>query len=82
MRRKGGEEKKAMVALVVFVIPTLEKKLLDAKGPFGGNVFKIRLDINKWATITKEVYTQLYPKIATIVYSKYSAVSDWFKFPG
>ena len=58
------------------------KKMLDAKGPFGGNVFKIRLDINKWATITKEVYTQLYPKIATIVYSKYSAVSDWFKFPG
>ena len=44
-RRKGGEEKKAMVALLVFIIATLEivlaeKKLLDAKGPFGDNVFK------------------------------------------
>ena len=43
--RKGGEEKKAMVALLVFIIATLEivfgrKKLLDAKGPFGDNVFK------------------------------------------
>ena len=44
-RRKGGEEKKAMVALLVFIIATLEivfgrKKLLDAKGPFGDDVFK------------------------------------------
>ena len=43
-RRKGGEEKKA-VALLVFVIATLEiifgrKKLLDAKGLFGENVIK------------------------------------------
>ena len=43
-RRKGGEEKKA-VALLVFVIATLEiifgrKKLLDAKGLFGDNVIK------------------------------------------
>ena len=43
--RKGGEEKKVMVALLVFIIATLEivfgrKKLLDAKGPFGDNVFK------------------------------------------
>ena len=34
-----------MVALLVFIIATLEivfgrKKLLDAKGPFGDNVFK------------------------------------------
>ena len=34
-----------MVALLVFIIATLEflaekKKLLDAKGPFGGNVFR------------------------------------------
>ena len=35
-----------MVALLVFIIATLEivfgrKKLLDAKGPFGDNVFKV-----------------------------------------
>ena len=39
---KGGEEKKAAVALLGFVIATLEifgrKILLDAKYPFGGNV--------------------------------------------
>ena len=44
-RRKGGEEKKAMVALLVFIIATLDivfgrKKLLDAKGLFGDDVFK------------------------------------------
>ena len=37
--------KKAVVALLVFIIATLEffaekKKMLDAKGPFGGNVFR------------------------------------------
>ena len=39
---KGGEEKKAMVTqLLVFRMATLaEKKPLDAKGPFGGNVLK------------------------------------------
>ena len=41
--RKGGEGKKAMVALLVFTIAILEivfgrKKLLDAKGLFGDNV--------------------------------------------
>ena len=45
MRWKGGEEKKTMVALLVFIIATLEmvfgrKKLLDAQGPFGDNVIK------------------------------------------
>ena len=44
-RRKGGEEKRAMVALLVFVTATVEivfgrKKLLDAKAPFRDNVFK------------------------------------------
>ena len=45
-RRKGGKEKKAMVAHLGFIMATLEiafdrkKKLLDAKGPFGDNVFK------------------------------------------
>ena len=44
-RRKGAEEKKAMVALLVFIIATLErvfgrKKLFDAKGPFGDYVIK------------------------------------------
>ena len=43
-RKKVGEEKKAMVALLVFILATLEsfwpKKLLDAKDPFGDNVFK------------------------------------------
>ena len=44
-RRKGGEEKKAIVALLVFVTATVEivfgrKKLLDAKTPFRDNVFK------------------------------------------
>ena len=46
-RRKGGEEKKAIVALLVFVTATVEivfgrKKLLDAKPPF---LSKVRLDI-------------------------------------
>ena len=39
---KGGEEKKAMVALLVSIVATLEflaaNKMLDGKGPFGGNV--------------------------------------------
>ena len=44
-RRKGGEDKKAMVSLLVFIIATLEiifgrKLLIDAKGPFGDNVIK------------------------------------------
>ena len=44
-KRKRGDEKKAMVALLVCIMATLEiasgrKKLLDAKGPFGDNVFK------------------------------------------
>ena len=43
--KEGGEEKKAMVTLLVIIIATLEivfgrKKLLDAKGPFGDEVFK------------------------------------------
>ena len=45
MRRKEGEGKQAMVALLVFIVPTLEivfarKKLFDTKGPFGDNVIK------------------------------------------
>ena len=42
-RRKGRQEKKPMVAQLVFIMATLglwPKKLLDGKGPFGGNVFK------------------------------------------
>ena len=41
-RKKGGEEKKAMVALLASTIMAIleKKKLLDRKGPFGGNVFK------------------------------------------
>ena len=50
-RKRKSEEKrkKAMVALLVFIIATLEtvfvvvfsrKTLLDAKGPFGDDVFK------------------------------------------
>ena len=44
-KERRGRKKKAMVALLVFIIATLEivlaeKKLLDAKGPFGENVFK------------------------------------------
>ena len=39
--RKGGEEKKAMVALLVFIMSYFgRKKLLDEKGPFDDNVFK------------------------------------------
>ena len=38
---KGGEEKKAMVALLVFIIATFgRKKLFDAKGQFVDNVIK------------------------------------------
>ena len=44
-KKERGEEKKAMVTLLVIIIATLEivfgrKKLLDAKGPFGDDVFK------------------------------------------
>ena len=43
-RKEGGEEKKAMVALLVFIMATLdflaEKRLLDRKSPSSGNVFK------------------------------------------
>ena len=47
-KKEQGEEKKAMVALLVFIMATLEKgfgrkKLLNANGPFGG----IRLDIHR-----------------------------------
>ena len=40
-RKIGGKEKKAMVALLDFILATLEKKkMLHSKGPFVGNVFK------------------------------------------
>ena len=46
-RKEGGEKKKAMVALLLFFSGWLlwrdifgRKKLLDAKGPFGDDVFK------------------------------------------
>ena len=47
-KKERGEEKKAMGALLVFIMATLEKgfgrkKLLNANGPFGG----IRLDIHR-----------------------------------
>ena len=51
--RERERKKKTMVALLGFIMATLaEKKLLDAKGPFGGNVIKnparyIRLKILK-----------------------------------
>ena len=41
--RRRREEKQRLHALLVFIMATLEKekeKLLDKKGPFGGNVFK------------------------------------------
>ena len=41
--RRRREEKKRLHALLVFIMAILEKekeKLLDKKGPFGGNVFK------------------------------------------
>ena len=43
--RKRGEDKKEMVALLTFIIATLEidfakKRLWDVKGPVGDNVFK------------------------------------------
>ena len=44
-KERRGRKKKAMVALLVFIIATLEivfggKKLFDTKGPFGDNVIK------------------------------------------
>ena len=47
-KKQGGrneEKKKSRIALVVFIMATLQivlglKKLLGTKGPFGGNVFK------------------------------------------
>ena len=40
-REKGVEEKKAMVALLVFIMAVFDRqKLLDEKGQFGVNVFK------------------------------------------
>ena len=45
-RKKVGEEKRAMDALLVFIMLLWSKKtLLDAKAPYGGNVFKIRIDM-------------------------------------
>ena len=60
-RRKGGEDKKAMVAPLVFIIATLEifgrKKLWDAKGPSGDNFFKNRARyINNWRVCQTSVY--------------------------
>ena len=46
--RKEEKRKKAMVALLVFIMATLTtKKLLDGRGQFGSNVFKIQLDVKK-----------------------------------
>ena len=47
---KGGEEKKAMAALLVFIIATLEivfgrKNYWTQKGPFDDTFSKMRLDI-------------------------------------
>ena len=49
-RKKGGEEKKAMAAPLIFIMATL-----DAKGPFGGDVFKTparymyeKLELKNW----------------------------------
>ena len=45
-KKERGKEKKAMVALLVLIIATSgdnfwpKKKLLNAKGSFGGNVIK------------------------------------------
>ena len=40
-RERERKKKQTMVALLGFIMATLaEKKLLDAKGPFGGNVIK------------------------------------------
>ena len=44
-KKERGEEKKAMGALLVFIMATLtivfgRKKLLDPNGPFGGDLFK------------------------------------------
>ena len=61
-RKRGGEEKKAVVALLVFIMATLEllfwpkKKLLDAKGPFGGNVFK---NPARYINIDKHVHKRI-----------------------
>ena len=58
-----------MVALLVFIIATLEvvfgrKKLSDAKGPSGDNVFKNRARyINSWRDCQTPVYhTQILEK--------------------
>ena len=57
-----------MVALLVFIIANLEvafgrKNLLDAKGPFGDNVIKIRLDIlsQEYLSATKQLPTMKKP---------------------
>ena len=60
-RKRGGEEKKAKVALLVFIMATLEllfgrKKLFDAKGPFGGNVFK---NPARYINIDKHVHKRI-----------------------
>ena len=55
-RKKGGEEKKAMAAPFFFHNGYFgdfgrKKKLLDAKGPFGGDVFKNmygKLELKNW----------------------------------
>ena len=55
-KRKGGNEKEAMVALIVFTITTLEivfgrKILFDKRGPFGSNIFKNPTTHRIWENI-------------------------------
>ena len=62
-RAEGKEEKrkKAMVALLVFILATLEsfwpKKLLDAKDPLAITFSKIRLDVRSHLSGTQTVTT-------------------------
>ena len=67
--KERRRREKVMVALLVFIIATLEivfgrKKLSDAKGPSGDNVFKNRARyINSWRDCQTPVYhTQILEK--------------------
>ena len=90
-KRKGGNEKKAMVTLIVFTITTLEivfgrKIIFDKRGPFGSNIFKNPATHRIWENIKRaenfdhdaldrETLTKDYRE-AWIPKSKY--VLEWF----
>ena len=55
-RKRGGEEKKSGGCTLSFFNGYFKKKLFDAKGPFGGNVFK---NPARYINIDKHVHKRI-----------------------